>query len=151
MDYVEHPAKVLATYLRGQNVAVWNDQTSNTITWTITYDWLPEEGDKASRREWLTVVDALAIQQGRKMRGERTEYYELQVHLRAKNDDNAKIKGKTICDLFDGLYQETVTVDDTAFLVNHVQRQGGVQFLKAEEKALMRRHIINVRARITRG
>ena len=146
MAAVKSPAMVLATYLEGQDVGEWPENSSSN-KWTLTYHKMPDEGDVAAQRQWITIVNTGGWSEDR-MRQEQVRYYRIQVIIRGSTDDNALERGKVIVDLFDALYDQLVTVDGFVHRVNHVKTDP-ITFLKEEKKYQMRVHVINGFTRIT--
>lgn len=142
------PARVVRQMLvdLGLGVAGDYDQTGRYTggDWPVFAASEPDLPD-----ECLTVYDTTPIDDGSIMiDGERQEHQGVQIRVRAREHDAGWLKARAVAVALDeSVYDETVTIDGTTYLVMSANRQGGIAVLGKEPTS--RRNLFTLNALVT--
>lgn len=113
--------------------------------WTIFYDFLPENPDKA-----FAVYSTSGMSDGRIMSGgERVEHPGFQVFVRGMDVDEVFEAVGTVSSCLDQVLRATVFLDDVRYRVHSVSRKGAPIPLGVETEGDRRRYCVTINATLT--
>lgn len=139
------PADVLAQFLIA--AGTFGDPEGDPLPdWPLFLDYMPDKGGVPD--SCAAVYDTIGFKDGRLMRGPNVWKYGVQVKIRALNPTDAWTKAQEVCDLFEAIARNQITVGFTTYRLDNVSQRSPILPLGVEQGP-KQRHMFTINFNVT--